>query len=223
MTYTISRRTNLPEPGAAWDGPYWGVVPALPIENFRPESSDHRPVVRARLVYTDEALSGLFRVEDQYVRAVATGFHDNVCRDSCVEFFFKPDRGEGYFNFEFSCGGAMLCFYVTDPNRLGLGPVKGSVPLDEMLCRQVRIDTSLPERIEPEIAEPTTWTLGFTIPYSVLEAHTGPLGDLAGRTWMANLYKCGDKTSHPHWASWNPVDELNFHLPRCFAPLIFEA
>ena len=47
---------------------------------------------------------------------------------------------------------------------------------------------------------------------------------IADATGLAEVYffKCGDKTSHPHWASWNPVDELNFHLPRCFSEIIFE-
>ena len=41
------------------------------------------------------------------------------------------------------------------------------------------------------------------------------------QAWRGNLYKCGDRTSHPHWAAWSPVDELNFHLPRCFGTLRF--
>jgi hypothetical protein len=44
-----------------------------------------------------------------------------------------------------------------------------------------------------------------------------------GNLWRANFYKCGDDTSHPHWAAWSPVDELNFHLPRCFGRLGFAA
>jgi hypothetical protein len=53
----------------------------------------------------------------------------------------------------------------------------------------------------------------------VLERYVGPLAPLAGQVWRGNFYKCGDRTSHPHWAAWSPVDELNFHLPRCFGAL----
>ena len=56
----------------------------------------------------------------------------------------------------------------------------------------------------------------------MLARYSGPLGTLAGRAWRANFYKCGDQTSHPHWAAWSPVDELNFHLPRCFGTIAFE-
>jgi len=75
--------------------------------------------------------------------------------------------------------------------------------------------------VEPEIQSPIEWMLEFHIPIKLLEKHAGPVGDPAGQTWRANFYKCGDRTSHPHWASWSNVDELNFHLPRCFGALIF--
>jgi hypothetical protein len=72
------------------------------------------------------------------------------------------------------------------------------------------------------VRETTTWTLEFAVPFSVLMSYTGTFGALGGAKWLGNLYKCGDKTSHPHWLSWVPVSELNFHLPTCFKPLIFE-
>ena len=80
-------------------------------------------------------------------------------------------------------------------------------------------DRSWPESTTPG---PLVWTLAFEIPSAVLEGRVGPLGPLSGQQWRANLFKCGDKTSHPHWASGSPVDELNFHLPRCFGRLLFE-
>ena len=27
--------------------------------------------------------------------------------------------------------------------------------------------------------------------------------------WRANFYKCGDDTSHPHWAAWSPLKKVN--------------
>ncbi len=78
---------------------------------------------------------------------------------------------------------------------------------------------SLPDRAEPEIAEPVHWRLEFAIPFALLDKWVGPF---APAEWRANLYKCGDETSHPHWASWAPMDKLNLHLPRSFGTLIFE-
>ena len=58
-------------------------------------------------------------------------------------------------------------------------------------------------------------------PFALLEAYVGPIAIDKGSVWGANFYKCGDETSHPHWGAWSPVDELNFHLPRCFGRLGF--
>jgi len=79
----------------------------------------------------------------------------------------------------------------------------------------------MPERVEPEIANPVSWRLQCAIPLSVMEHYVGRIGDLRNQTWRGNFYKCGDKTSHPHWASWAEIDELNFHLPRCFGEIEF--
>jgi hypothetical protein len=50
-----------------------------------------------------------------------------------------------------------------------------------------------------------------------------PLTIENGNLWRANFYKCGHDTSHPHRGAWSPVDELNYHLPRCFGRLGFAA
>ena len=38
----------------------------------------------------------------------------------------------------------------------------------------------------------------------------------------ATFYKCGDKTAHPHFLSWNPVGTPapDFHRPDFFGELI---
>jgi len=38
----------------------------------------------------------------------------------------------------------------------------------------------------------------------------------------ANFYKCGNETSHPHWLSWMPLAERNFHDPSSFGQLVFD-
>jgi len=67
-----------------------------------------------------------------------------------------------------------------------------------------------------------TWGVGFCVPVALFEAFTGPLGKLSGQAWRANFYKCGDKTSHPHWASWAPITQPDFHMPDCFGVLTLE-
>ena len=220
MDYTICRAATPPTLDGAWDSVAWVAAAIAPIANFRPESSAHRPRVQARFLYDDGGLHGIYRVEDRFVRCVHQGFQAPVCRDSCVEFFFQPQVGSGYFNFEFSCGGSLLCTYIRDCRRTEDG-FADYTPLREEDGRQVEVWHSLPGRVEPELSEPTLWFLQFRIPYAVLTPYCGALGRLPGQVWRGNFYKCGDRTSQPHWASWAPVDELNFHLPRCFAPLRF--
>ncbi len=216
---------DLPLPGgllpeSRWTSPFWGTAPVLNLDHFRPESR-HRPATLCRLLYDIEGIYGLFKVNDRYVRAVHAGFQEPVYRDSCVEFFVQPETAKGYFNFEFNCGGAMLASYVTDPTRVD-GKVKGFVPLSAEDGEQIIRFHSLPAVIEPEIEKPVAWLLEFRIPFAVLARYAGSAGAVSGRNWTANLYKCGDGTSHPHWASWSPLDALNFHCPENFGRITFE-
>ena len=81
--------------------------------------------------------------------------------------------------------------------------------------------SSMPRVVDPEIAEPTKWFIEFRLPYEILEAYVGPVERKSGTIWRANFYKCGDRTSHPHWAMWNKIPgELGFHKPEFFAPII---
>jgi len=219
--YRVLPADPRPRLEARWEDNAWRHVPSLSIDRFRPESSDHRPRTRAKLVADDQGLYGLFQVEDRYIRSVHTGFQAPVYKDSCVEFFVQPRPDRGYFNFEFNCGGAVLASYIVDPTRTVDG-FKEYRPLAPEDGRRIRIAHSLPSVVDPEMVEKTTWSLAFQIPLDILSAYVGPLRVGTGEVWRANFYKCGDETSHPHWAAWRPVDELNFHVPRCFGQLRFD-
>jgi cellulose/xylan binding protein with CBM9 domain len=65
--------------------------------------------------------------------------------------------------------------------------------------------------------------VAMRIPFAMMESYVSATGDPRGQTWRGNLFKCGDETSHPHWASWAPIgQELNFHQPEKFGELRFE-
>jgi hypothetical protein len=218
--YEIRRTKSSPGLKGMWSEPPWSRAPALGVDQFRPESSSHRPGVLARMLYDDLRLYGIFRVEDRYVRSVHTDYLAPVCRDSCVEFFVQPKAGSGYFNFEFNCGGTLYCSYITDPVRVP-GGFRQFIRLPERQGREVAIFHSLPSVVEPEVSESVEWILEFSLPLSLLESYVGPLGPLDGQRWRANFYKCADDCSHPHWAAWSPVSDLNFHMPQCFGTICF--
>ena len=221
MEHIVRAARPRPRLENGWNDPAWAASEPLEIASFRPEGSDHRPRTRARLAWDDDGLCGLFLVEDRHVRSVHTRFGDPVYRDSCVEAFLQPKPGGGYLNFEMNAGGTVMASHITDHRRTPEG-FAAFTKLTEEDGRRVEVRSTLPRVIEPEMDGPVDWQLAFFVPTALLERFVGPIGPLAGQEWRANLYKCGDGTSHPHWASWSPVDALNFHLPHCFGALRFE-
>jgi hypothetical protein len=221
-SYPLHPVRRRPEFKGQWESPTWEKAPVLEISHFRPESSDHRPLTRAKLLYSIEGLYGIFRVQDRYVRCIHRRYQDPVFNDSCVEFFVQPVSDKGYFNFEFNCGGALRASYIEDPVRTGSG-FRSFKRLTKQDGRQVLIYHSLPPRIDPEWDEETTWYLEFYIPHQLMEKYIGSVNINPGTVWRCNLFKCADQTSHPHWAAWSAVDDLNFHLPHCFGKIEFMA
>jgi hypothetical protein len=208
----------LPDLAADWDNHVWKNAQTAHLDYFRPESSAHRPRTRVRFVHGSAGLRGIFDVDDRYVRSVRTNYMDEVWKDSCVEFFIQPRRDAGYFNIEMNAGGAHLCCYIEDPARV-TGGFKKFTRLPAEIGRRIQVRSSLPKIIDPEITESVRWQLNFFVPFSVFESYVGTLGEVHGQEWRGNFYKCADDGSHPHWGSWAPVDQFNFHLPRCFGSI----
>lgn len=219
-SYRIFFTRQLPETQGRWNGAVWSSVLPLSVDCRRPEGSPHHPGTFCKLLYDDTNIYGIFRVEDQYVRSIHTLFQSEVWKDSCVEFFVQPKVDGGYFNFEFNCGGALLASYVTNPTRAN-GILQEFQPLTPADDRQIRRFSSLAGLVDPEIPEPIVWHLEFSIPFAVLEKYAGPPCAAAGQIWRANFYKCGNETSHPHWLSWAPLRERNFHDPASFGSIEF--
>ncbi len=218
--YEVRRAAKPPEATDGWDATSRKDAGLLRVERFREESSGHRPPTQFKLLWDEEALHGIFRVEDRHVRAVQTAFNSPVCTDSCVEFFVQPEGGRGYCNFEFNCCGVLLASHIEDETRGkdGFGRWRRWT---EGEGGMVAVAASLAGPIPEERVGDCVWTLAFRIPLAPLLACTGAPAPRPGADWRANVYKCGDHTSQPHWGAWSPVDALNFHLPRCFGVLHF--
>jgi hypothetical protein len=192
---------------------------ALVLDRHMGAPPEHRPLTQAKLAYDREALYVIFRVEDRYVLAATKERHGNVCQDSCVEFFFTPgtDLSAGYFNIEVNVGGTMLFHHQKTPEGPG-------VPIAPEDCDAMTLAPSLPRIIDPEIAAPVTWTLEYRLPLDVLPRYCPVSRPAPGVIWRANLYKCADRTSHPHWLTWSEVHfpRPRFHVPEDFGELVFE-
>jgi hypothetical protein len=119
-----------------------------------------------------------------------------------------------------NCGGALLSYFITDATPLGNG-FAAYTPLTAEDGRKVTIRPSLPATIDPEWDQSVCWTLQFRIPFALLEKYMGCPVSSPSMNWRGNFYKCAENNSHPHWASWQPLPELNFHQPGYFGSLEF--
>ncbi len=217
--YKVKMIPDSHEINADWNRSVWRETNEIQLENYMGDRPSHFPETKAKLRYDQDYIYVIFQVQDQYIRAVATETNGRVYQDSCVEFFFSPgqDVERGYFNFEANCKGVYLFQY-----HPGTDGTKGSFTEEEY--SQITISHSLKKDVQIEATEPETWTLEYKIPYAILSNYIPVDKPGPGVIWRANFYKCADKTSHPHWLTWAPVDhpKPNFHLPEYFGKLFFE-
>ncbi len=187
--------------------PDWEKIPTAPIDNYL--WSDVRSIIpSAQMAWDEDALYVRLQAIEPHILARFTGTLDEVCNDSCLEFFFCPVEGDRYFNFEGNPNGAMYVGYGrpgTERCRLHRGNFK------EIL--QVR-----PFDI------PGGWGLELRIPVSFIQIFVPDFQPVSGMKMRANFFKCGDETQQEHYMSWNPVEvpHPNFHLPEYFGEITLQ-
>jgi len=203
---------------ADWSKSPWRDIAPVALDHYMGSMPAHFPKTQFRIAYDDLAIYAIFRVEDRYVRAVARDYQDPVYKDSCVEFFFapNPEQPDDYFNIEVNCAGVFLFQF----HRASDG---ACIEIPEPPASRIEVAGSLPGAVEPEIADPVTWTVEYRIGLEVLGEYCRIARPRPGAIWRANFYKCADESSHPHWLTWAPVDNLtpNFHLPEFFGIMAF--
>ena len=219
MEYTVKRLTQAVTLDADWDKAVWQGVEALRVANVLGPALQAPVTAEAKLGYDDSFVYVIFRVEESYVRSVCRNYHDSVCQDSCVEFFFTPgdDVSRGYFNIEINCGGTMLLHHQVRPRADHVAAASGD-------CDRVEIAHSMEKIVEPAITEPTTWTLEYRVPVDMLETYAAVVRPAPGVHWRANFYKCGNSRPQGHYITWAPInqDRIDFHVPEFFGTIIFE-
>jgi len=213
----LKQRSNTID--ADWDKKQWKKIEAVTLDYNMGTEPKFLPKVKVKLMYDDENIYGIFQVQDRYVHSVVQEYNGNVSGDSCVEFFFAPDSDLplSYFNLEINAGGTPLIFYIAHP-------WDKFTKLEKEDIEQIEIAHSLPKVVDPEITEPTTWTIEYRIPLSMLEKHSKVTPPKSGTIWKANFYKTGSRTSNPNFLTWSFVDnpKPNFHLPQFFGTLKFQ-
>lgn len=144
--------------------------------------------------------------KEKDIRAEYTVPPAPVHEDSCLEFFMMPEGEDRYLNFEINPNGCL---------HLGFGPNRqereNALPQDPKTVFGIRT-----ERIQDG------WEAEYRIPFSFLRRFYASFNG-KGKLY-ANVYKCGDKTVHPHYLAWNPIDSPtpDYHRPECFGEMLFE-
>lgn len=174
-----------------------------------PEAFPYAPIVAGRIGRTRDALLVSWRVSglDLTVRNTRDG--GTIWEDSCCEIFLQAPGCDKYYNIEVNAAGILL---------VGCGTGRGDRVLlsPEVMSRIVRkAEVKAPVDISDELK---TWSLTIAIPFEVIGLDPARLPDKL----LGNIYKCGDKTAHPHFLSWAPVGTPNpdFHRPEFFGTFL---
>ncbi len=177
------------------------------------EEYAYAPHVTFRMFHTGSHLMLRFDVEERYTMALVTHDFGEVWTDSCVEFFIALDDS-GYYNFETTCIGRMLLAFRKERPH----PTDAPQSILDTVRRYPTLGT------EPFVEREgdNRWSMTLAIPATALFRHE--VKSWSGLSATMNLYKCGDNLSHPHFLSWQPIDnpKPDFHLPRFFGKVEFE-
>lgn len=190
------------------------IEPAL-ISHYAWPENDYRPYAEGKLYRTDDALHVQLLAREPNPKAEFRNFNDQVCKDSCLEFFFSPspDGQAGYFNFEFNALGTMLAMYGPDRDHRNW--------IGEDAVRDFGVQAFRNGDNAANTA--SLWGIRFRIPFRWIEEQSGfTLGP--GDVFFGNFYKCGDDTDFPHYGSWSPIvnPQPDFHLPEFFGRLTLD-
>lgn len=186
------------------DGPDWSGAERVSLQHT-PWLPEGPAAACFSACHDGERLYLRLEAEETPIRATLTGPLDQVCEDSCLEFFFAPDESGRYFNFEFNPLGTLyLGFGAERPGRVRL------LPKD---CAQFRI---------APFSRPGGWGIEFCVPAAFVALFV-PGFTFSGQA-AANFYKCGDCTQVPHYLAWAPLSSPSpdFHRRQDFGRLVFQ-
>ncbi len=185
--------------------PDWDHVPAVTLEHtgWLPTC----PIsAQAQICHDGNNLYIRQEAKEENIRATLTGALEQVCNDSCLEFFFAPFANDDrYLNFEVNPLGTLY---------LGFGKERST------RVRQLVADTSI-FHIQPFSTE-HGWGVTYTIPGDFIRMYA-PEFDFTAPA-AGNFYKCGDMTKVRHYLSWSMLTcELpDYHRRQDFGVLNFE-
>ena len=188
------------------NAPDWSKIEAVELVH-QPWLEPCDIAAKAQLCHDGENLYVRMEAKEEKIRAEVTSPYEQVCADSCLEFFFSPKAGDRrYFNFEWNLLGNCYVGFGRERKtraRLILKDPKG--------------------RFEPKpFKTEAGWGIEYKIPGEFIRDYA-PDFEFAGEA-ACNFYKCGDLTEKPHYLAWAPLlsEKPDYHRPQDFAAMIFE-
>lgn len=187
------------------DCPDWGQIPPVTLlhTGWLPPCGVS---AWAQACHDGERLFLRLWAEESDIRATLTGPLEQVCDDSCLEFFFAPLPGDPrYFNFECNPLGTLY---------LGFGTGRSD------RVRQLVQDPEI-FRIKPFSTE-AGWGVTLTIPGEFIRLYM-PEFRFSGQA-HGNFYKCADQAEVPHYLAWSKPESStpDYHRPADFGRLLLE-
>lgn len=196
-SYTITKTNGVPD---------WAQIPVLEVNevSWLPDAGIK---MIQQLAYDENALYIHQRAWEKHIRAEIDEPLGSVCQDSCMEFFFSPEPGDGrYFNVELNLNGSMF---------LGFGHGRSDsirlVPENHRALFDIKTQRTA-----------DGWEIFYKIPLAFLRVFYPGYTLESGREIRANCYKCGDKTVQEHYIVWNPSTSAapDYHRPQDFGRMI---
>ena len=176
-----------------------------------PDEFSYMPSTAALVARDSTHIVLLYQVRGLDIRATVMEDNEMVCADSCCEFFVNDPNDGTYYNFEMNCIGTMKAakrksrqeYELFSPNELS----------------KIIRHTSL-ERKEVVLPGMHSWRVAMCIPFELI----GVTNSTIPSRLSCNFYKCADKSLHPHYVSWNPIntEHPDFHRPEYFGILELE-
>ena len=174
-----------------------------------PDTFPYAPFCAGRIARTEDSLLVDFRVSGLDLRALNAEDNGRQWEDSCVEVFLENPGGNEYYNFEINPLGKVLAARGAGRENRTKRPAEEM----EQIIRTAQFEG--PQEFDGGI---WNWRVTVVIPFELVGVDPENLPEKV----RANFYKCGDKTAHPHFVSWNPVGtpSPDFHRPEFFGELL---
>jgi hypothetical protein len=195
----------------------WGNTGAVQLVNTMTGVSE-LPRTNVKTAWDDNNLYVAFDVQDDILRSTFTSNDDHLWEQDCVEIMVDPD-GDGNNYVELQVSPANKKFDTRYETRRAPRPY-GLIDYDSELKSAVSVRGTLNDAQLDE-----GYTVEIAIPWSAF-AKGEPKHDKpsANSTWRLNYFVLDSRNEHDQRAvGWSPPRVGDFHVPRRFGTVIFDA